>query len=80
MNTRAFTLSLTIAFIAGFMVYSYIEGVESQLIKKYGKLTTVVVAKKNIGRWELLDDSKVYLKQVPDKLAHPKAFRKIEAV
>ena len=80
MNTRAFTLSLVIASIAAFMVYSYIEGVESKLIKKYGKLITIVVAKKNIERWELLDDSKVYLKQIPDKLAHPKAFRKIESI
>ena len=80
MNTRAFTLSLVIALIAAFMVYSYIEGVESQLVKKYGKLITIVAAKKNIERWELLDDSKVYLKKIPDKLAHPKAFRKIESV
>ena len=80
MNTRAFTLSLVVALIAAFMVYSYIEGVEANLVKKYGKLVTVVVAKKNIERWELLDDSKVYLKQVPSKLVHPKSFRKIEAV
>ena len=80
MNTRAFTLSLVVALVAVFMVYSYIDGVEAKLVKKYGKLVTVVVAKKNIERWELLDDSKVYLKQVPDKLIHPKAFRKVEAV
>ena len=60
MNKRAFTLSLVVAFVAAFMVYSYIEGVEANLIKKYGKLTTVVVAKKDIERWELLDDSKVF--------------------
>ncbi|MCY4643007.1 MAG: Flp pilus assembly protein CpaB, partial [Bacteriovoracales bacterium] len=80
MNTKAFTLSLIVASIAVFMVYSYIEGEEAKLIKKYGKLTTVVVAKENISRWELLDDSKVHLKKIPDKLAHPKAFRKIEDV
>ena len=46
MNTRAFTLSLVVASIAVCMVYFYIEGVEAKLVKKYGKLVTVVVAKK----------------------------------
>lgn len=80
MNTRAFTLSLVIAGIASFMVYSYIEGVEADLVKKYGQLTTVVVAQENIERWGLLDDSKVFLREVPDKLVHPKAFRKVEDI
>ena len=80
MNTRAFTLSLIVAGIAAFMVYSYIQGVEAELVKKYGKRTTVVVAKMDIKRWELIDDSKIYLKEVPNKLIHPKAFRKIEDV
>ena len=80
MNTRAFTLSLVVALISVFMVYSYIEGVEAKLVEKYGKLVTVVVAKKNIERWELVDDSKVYARQVPDKLAHSKAFKNIEEV
>ena len=80
MNTRAFTLSLVIALIAVFMVYSYIEGEEAKLVKEYGKLTTVIVATKDIKRWELIDDSKVKLEKIPDKLAHEKAFRKIEEI
>ena len=80
MNSRALTLSLVVALVAAFMVYSYIEGVEANLVQKYGKLVTVVVAKKDIESWELIDDSKVYLKEIPNKLAHPKVFRKIESV
>ena len=80
MNTRSFTLSLVIAGIAAFMVYSYIEGVEADLVKKYGKLVTVVAAAEDIERWGLLDDSKVYIKEVPSNLVHPKAFRKVEDI
>lgn len=80
MNTRAFTLSLFIAGIAVFMVYSYIQGEESKLARRYGNEKTVVVAKENIQANELLDDRKVILKKIPNAFVAPKAITKIEDI
>lgn len=74
MNSRAFTLSLVIAGIAMFMVYSYIEGVESQFKQEYGSDVTVVVAKEDIKELELIDDRKVKAITVPQKFKMPGAF------
>jgi len=71
MNTRAFTLSLIIAFIAMFMTWSYIDSKENEFAKKYGNLKPVVVAKVNIKELEVIDDSKVQLISVPEKFRMP---------
>ena len=78
MNTRAFTLALIISIFAMFMVYTYIEDRENVLVEKYGKEVTVVVAKVNIKELELLDDSKVTVKSVPQTFAAPGHFRKVK--
>ena len=78
MNSRAFTLSLVIAFMAIFMVQSYIEGRESQFIENYGNKVPVVVAKVEIKELEVIDDRKVKIANVPKKYLMPGAFQKIE--
>jgi pilus assembly protein CpaB len=78
MNTRAFTLALIISIFAMFMVYTYIEDRENVLVEKYGKPVTVVVAKVNIKELELIDDSKVTVKSVPQTFAAPGHFRKVK--
>lgn len=80
MNSRAFTLSLIIAGIAVFMVYSYIDGRESQFIQEFGNETPVVVAKVDITELELLDDRKVQVINVPAKYKMPGAFSSIEEI
>jgi len=80
MNTRAFTLALIIAVVAMFMVYSYIEDQKSQMIKKYGKEVTVVVAKQDINEFELIDDSKVLTSTVPESFKQPGAFETIKSI
>ena len=80
MNSRAFTLSLVIAGIAMFMVYSYLDGRESQFVQEYGNSTPVVVAKVNINELELIDDRKVKIMNVPQKFRMPGSFSKIEEV
>ena len=78
MNSRALTLSLVIAFIAVFMVSSYIEGREAQFKQEYGTPVPVVVAKTDIKELELIDDRKVTIKTVPQKFKLPGAFTKVE--
>jgi len=80
MNTRAFTLSLVIAGIAAFMVYSYMEGVKGTYIQKYGKETSVVVAKADIKELEILDETKVAVTKVPQNFLAPGAIKTIKAV
>lgn len=74
MNSRAMTLSLIIAGLAMFMVYSYIESERSLLTQQYGKSRPVVVAKVDIQEMELLDDRKVELMEVPEKFVSPQAI------
>lgn len=78
MNSRAFTLSLLIAGIAIYMVYSYVEGRESQFKKNYGNQVPVVMAKVDIKELELIDDRKVMISNVPSKYLMPGAFTNIE--
>ena len=78
MNSRAFTLSLVIAGIAMFMVYSFLEGREAQFVEEYGNPSPVVVAKVDIKELELIDDRKLKIENVPKKFQMPGHFKKIE--
>lgn len=80
MNSRAFTLSLVIAGVAMFMVYSYLDGREAQYIKEYGNLVPVVVAKADLKELELIDDRKVTIKNIPKNFVSPGTFKKVEEV
>ncbi len=80
MNSRAFTLSLVIAGVAMFMVYSYITGQEAEWVKKYGKSVPVVRAKVDINELELIDDTKVFVDSVPQQFAQPGAFGNIKDI
>ncbi|MFP5491306.1 MAG: Flp pilus assembly protein CpaB [Bacteriovoracia bacterium] len=78
MNSRAFTLSLVIAGIAMFMVYSFLEGREAQFVEEYGNPSPVVVAKIDIKELELIDDRKLKIENIPKKFQMPGHFKKIE--
>jgi len=78
MNSRAFTLSLVIAFIAVFMVQSYIEGREAEFKSKYGDQRQVVIAKVDIKEMDTIDDRKLQIITVPGSYVMPGAFTKIE--
>lgn len=80
MNTRALTLAFVIALIAMTMVYSYIDDQKSVLIKQYGILSSVVVAKVDIQELELIDDSKVEIKTVPENFLSPGHFKSVKEI
>lgn len=80
MNTRAFTLALIIATLAAIMVNTYIDDKETEITQQYGTKTTVVIAKKDIGELELIDDSKVTIRSVPKNFKMPGSFSKMTEV
>lgn len=75
MNTRAFTLALIISIFAMFMVYTYIDDQKSEVIKRYGTQSSVVVAKVDINEFELIDDSKIMVASVPQSFLMPGHFK-----
>ncbi|MBF0299101.1 MAG: Flp pilus assembly protein CpaB [Oligoflexia bacterium] len=80
MNRNAFTLSLLIAGVAMFMVYTYMEGRESFYVNEFGKKSSVVVAKVDINELDMLDDSKVVIETRPQKFLEPGHLKKISDV
>ncbi|AYF43215.1 MULTISPECIES: Flp pilus assembly protein CpaB [Halobacteriovorax] len=80
MNTRAFTLALVIAMVAMFMVHTYIEDQQSALIKKYGTMSSVLVAKEDIREFDLLDETKVSIVTVPQKFLAPGSFKTVKEI
>lgn len=80
MNSRALTLSLLIAVFSMFLVSTYIEGEQASITKQYGTMKSVVVAKKKINELELIDDSKVTVRTVPEYFRAPGSFNTIKDV
>ena len=80
MNTRAFTLSLIIALAAMYMVYAYVETKEAEFKVKFGGDAAVLVAKEDIKELDLIDDSKVEVKQVPKNFVAPQALTNVKDV
>ena len=75
MQTRSFSLALIIAVIAMLMVHTYIDDEKSKLIGLYGKQGPVLVAKVDIDELELIDDSKVLTKNIPEHFKSPGYFK-----
>lgn len=78
MNSRAFTTSLILAGLAVAMIWSYISSRETELQSDYGNLTPVVFAKEDIKELEIIDDRKVYLKNVPKNFQMPGHYKRVE--
>ncbi len=78
MNTRAFTFALVISIVAMFMVITYVQDQEVAMKNKYGDMKPVVVATQDIQELELIDPSKVGVKQMPSKYVSAHAFASIE--
>ncbi|MBI3556586.1 MAG: Flp pilus assembly protein CpaB [Deltaproteobacteria bacterium] len=68
MNNKAFTISMALALMAVFMIYSYITSQEEDLKKKYGGEQKVVVAKKDIQEMYEVTENSI------EEVAKPKNF------
>lgn len=79
MNNRAFTMSLLMAAVAVFFVYSYVEGVREEYDRRYGAKVVVVKAKADIKEQESLNETMLKFEVVPDEFLEPGAVKFNEA-
>lgn len=71
MNNKAFTISLALAGIAVFMIYSYISSKEQEYKSRYGSETAVVVAKKDIDELSEIHANMVEIISKPKQFIEP---------
>ncbi|MGE4234477.1 MAG: Flp pilus assembly protein CpaB [Bacteriovoracia bacterium] len=71
MNNRAFTISLALAGLAVFMIYSYITSKEEEYKARYGSETAVVVAKKDINEMDQINANMIEIISKPKKYIEP---------
>lgn len=75
MNNRAVSLSLFMALVAVFFVYSYVEGMREEYDRKYGGKVVVVKAKQDIKEQETLNETMVKFEVVPEVFLEPGAVK-----
>lgn len=71
MNNKAFTISMALAFMAVFMIYSYVTSKEAEIQAKYGTPTAVVVAKRDIPIMEAIHENMIEIIQKPKQFIEP---------
>src|SRR5271154_4617629 len=73
MNNKAFTISLGLAGMAVFMIWSYISSQEQTLKERYGVETTVFVAKKSIPEMGEITENAIGQDKKPASFVEPGA-------
>lgn len=71
MNNRAVLLSVVMAVIAVLFVQGYVSSIEDEAEKKFGTSVLVVVASKDIGEAETIDETMLKLNPIPKKFLDP---------
>ena len=79
-ETLTLWLSIGAAVLAIMLFYSYIQEKSAEVTKKFGAMTSVVVAVKNIGEMQTIDESMVELKEYPEHFVQPGALLSLEEV
>lgn len=79
-ETRTLWISIGAGLLAAFMLYSYSQEQKAVYDKKYGATTKVVVARKNINAFEMIDDSKIDIVEKPVHFVEPEALTDPEEV
>ena len=69
-----------VALLAVLMVHSYVTSTEETYRRRFGKKIAVVVAKKDIREFEMLDQTNLELKDIPEEFASPGSTSSIKAV
>lgn len=75
MNNRALTLSLLMAAVAVFFVYSYVDGIEEATRKKFGTEVIVLKANRDIKEMETINETMIERKPVPKEFLEPSAIK-----
>lgn len=71
MNNKAFTISLALAAMAVFMIYSYVTSRETELQNKYGDKLPVLVAKKTIRELDEIRPNMFETMEIPRQFREP---------
>ncbi|MBY0470118.1 Flp pilus assembly protein CpaB [bacterium] len=81
MDNRALTLSLVMAGIAIYFMYSYVSSIEDAARKEYGTKVLVLKAKRDIKEQESIDETMFELEVIPKRFREPASiyFEKSEA-
>lgn len=79
-ESRTLWISVGAGVFAMFLVYSFLQEQKAEIIKPYGGSMNVVVAAKDIGDMEPIDDTMIELQQKPQSFVEPAAVRNPEDV
>ncbi len=74
-NRRALLFSIVSGFVAVMLAWYYISTIEKRLRADYEEIT-VVVATRDIARYERIDESALTLKSIPKPFVQPMAYEK----
>lgn len=74
MNNRAMTLAIAIAVFAVYLVFSWVEEIETKAVKKYGARVVVLKAKRDIKETETLNETMIKLEEIPKTFLEPSAI------
>ena len=77
-ETLTLWLSIGTAIFAVFLLYSYTQEKSAQISKKFGAMTSVVTAVRDIGEMETVNDSMLQLKEYPSSFVQPEALLTME--
>lgn len=77
-ETLTLWLSIGAAIFAVFLLYSYTQEKSAQISKKFGAMTSVVTAVRDIGEMETVNDSMLQLKEYPSSFVQPEALLTME--
>ena len=72
------TLALIIAAFSMYLSFAYMDEEKAKLIKEYGTLESVVVARSDIQELDLIDDSKLEIITMPQNFIAPGAFKSVK--
>ena len=74
MNNRAMTMAIIIALFAVYLVFSWVEEIETKAVKKYGARVVVLKARRDIKETETINETMVKLEEVPKTFLEPSAI------
>ncbi len=77
-ETLTLWLSIGSAVFAVMLLYSYTQEKSAEVSKKFGAMTSVVTAVREIGEMETVDDSMIELKEYPSSFVQPEALLTME--
>lgn len=77
-ETLTLWLSIGAAVFAVMLLYSYTQEKSAQVSKKFGAMTSIVTAVRDIGEMETVNDSMVQLKEYPSSFVQPEALLTME--